>query len=86
MSAYLFLLMRSAHEPTLKIGNFQDMGSHTPPEDRQARLSGAGRGYIRQRRNSRTRRFVEEKKTFEIWVAPYRLTAFAVALRVCFLL
>ncbi|MBE6668338.1 MAG: hypothetical protein E7607_08540 [Ruminococcaceae bacterium] len=23
------------------------MGSHTPPEDRQARLSGAGRGYSR---------------------------------------
>ena len=26
--------------------------SHTPPEDRQARLSGAGRGYIRHRRNT----------------------------------
>ena len=34
------------------------MGSHTPPEDRQARLSGAGREYIRQGRNSRT----EEEK------------------------
>ena len=30
-----------------------DSGSHTPPEDRQARLSGAGCGYIRRRRNSR---------------------------------
>ena len=27
-------------------------GSHTPPADRQARLSGAGCGYIRHRRNS----------------------------------
>jgi hypothetical protein len=42
------------NRPTLKITNFQDMGSHTPSEDRQARLSGAGRGYIRQRLNSRT--------------------------------
>ena len=36
-----------------------ELGSHTPPEDRQARLSGAGREYIRQGRNSRT-----EEKAF----------------------
>ena len=30
-----------------------DKGSHTPPEGRQACLSGAGCGYIRRRRNSR---------------------------------
>ena len=29
-----------------------ESASHTPPEDRQARLSGAGRGYIRHRRNT----------------------------------
>ena len=29
-----------------------ESASHIPPEDRQARLSGAGCGYIRQRRNT----------------------------------
>ena len=47
-----------ARRPHLRKRSEAELGSHTPPEDRQARLSGAGREYIRQGRNSRT----EEEK------------------------
>ena len=49
---FFFLLSCSTAEHTQN-ACVLDMGSHTPPEDRQARLSGAGREYLRHRRNSR---------------------------------
>ena len=43
----LFVLLRLRRDrPTLEIADFQDMGSHTPPEDLKARFQGAGGGYI----------------------------------------
>ena len=40
--AWCFSFLRSHWDrPTLKICDFQDMGSHTPPEDRRARSQGS---------------------------------------------
>ena len=47
----LFLSRRTrGREPTSATKNVAEWGSHTPPEDRRARSSGAGWGYLRQRR------------------------------------
>ena len=49
MAPFCFVLVRI---DLLRKRSEAESGSHTQPEDRQARLSGAGREYLRQRRNS----------------------------------
>ncbi len=49
-----FALMWETHiEPCFNVQGTLKPGSHTPPVDRQARLSDVGCGYIRHRRNTR---------------------------------
>ena len=46
-----FVLAPAQAKPLCKRSE-AELGSHISSEDRQARLSGVGRGYIRHRRNS----------------------------------
>ena len=61
-----FPLRLSLFVPAIKLNLAQRarLSSHTPSEDRQARLSGEGRGYIRRRRNSRVNNRIADNNLF----------------------
>ena len=52
-SVLFVLVMRSAHDPTLRAKR-AELGSHTPLGDLKVYFQGGECGYLRQRRNSRT--------------------------------